>query len=57
MNGSEYTDIQWGIDLGNTGHVEQYDDEEDAREHLKFYKSGTIMSRLVTYGPWRPHES
>lgn len=52
MSRDGYASTDWGIDLGNTGHVEQYDDYDDCREHLQFYTSGSVVRRSVIYGPW-----
>lgn len=53
MNRDGYVSTDWGIDIGNSGHIEQYDDEEDCREHLPYYMSGSIVRRSVIYGAWQ----
>ena len=47
--------VAWGsADLNDgVGYVELYDDEEDAREHVPFYKGGgSVVKRTVISLPW-----
>ncbi len=48
--------VAWGGGNLNdgSGYVELYDDEEDAREHVPFYKGGSVVKRTVIALPWEP---
>ena len=35
-----------------SGYVEPYDDEEDVRDHLEFYKGGSVVKRTVIALRW-----
>ena len=49
---------EWAVAYGSgalndgKGYVELYDDEEDAREHLEFYESGSVVRRTVIALRW-----
>ena len=54
------TSDQWAVAWGSEdvndgiGRVEEYDDQEDAAEHLGLYGDGAcVVSREVRWGPWR----
>ena len=54
------TSDQWAVAWGSKdvndgiGRVEEYDDQEDAAEHLGLYGDGAcVVSREVRWGPWR----
>jgi len=48
----------WAVHYGGdglndgSGYVEQYDDEEDAREHVPFYEGGSVVKRTVIALRW-----
>ena len=46
--------VAWGSDNLNDGigFAEHYDDEEDAREHLRYYEGGSVVKRIVISLPW-----
>ena len=46
--------VAWGSENLNdgTGFVEQWDDEEDARGHVRYYKGGRVVRRTVISLPW-----
>jgi len=46
--------VAWGSENLNDGigFVAQYDDEEDACEHVRYYKGGCVVRRTVVSLPW-----